>query len=228
MEKTNRICKTFIWQSFWYLTVIWKWFTKRDKNWKRMRWHVECRCICGKERTFMIQTLKDNQKSCWCRKTLIVNQTRIKHNKCSTRIYSIFKWIKQRCNNNNDKRYLTYWAKGIQCLWKDFEWFYKDMSVEYYKHVKKHWEKNTSIDRIDWTKSYYKENCRWATMKEQARNTKSNVFITYNWICLTVAWWVEKIWITRECFAWRVRRWWSMKEIVEIPKLTNQYDNRRY
>ena len=46
------------------------------------------------------------------------------------------------------------------------------MYDSYIKHVKEYWEKDTTIDRINWNLWYYKENCRWATVKEQAMNKK--------------------------------------------------------
>ena len=39
--------------------------------------------------------------------------------------------------------------------------------------------KGTSIDRIDATKGYFKENCRWATRTENMRNTRRNRLISF-------------------------------------------------
>lgn len=37
-----------------------------------------------------------------------------------------------------------------------------------------------SLDRIDGTKGYSPENCRWATATEQALNRKTNHWVTIN------------------------------------------------
>ena len=91
------------------------------------------------------------------------------------RFYRIFVGMRYRCNNPKSTNYKYYGGKGIKVLWNSYEEFFYDMYQSYIVHVKFHGEKNTTIDRIDPTKDYCKENCRWATYKVQANNkTNSN------------------------------------------------------
>ena len=75
---------------------------------------------------------------------------------------------------------------------------YEDMSKSY-----KEW---LTLDRIDVKWSYCKENCRWATMKEQQRNRGNNV--RYKWKCLSE--YREQIWMSK----------WVFDRLRYIKKLT--------
>lgn len=44
------------------------------------------------------------------------------------------------------------------------------MKDDYYIHLEKYWNINTTIDRIDNNWNYCKENCRWSTMRQQLEN----------------------------------------------------------
>ena len=72
--------------------------------------------------------------------------------------------MKKRCGRIDHKDYKNYGGKGVTVCdrWKDFDTFVQDMGLP---PSPKH-----SIDRIDGSKGYSKENCRWATWKEQTQN----------------------------------------------------------
>jgi hypothetical protein len=69
----------------------------------------------------------------------------------------------QRCTNPKHKDFLTYGGRGIViCIrWHRFHNFLKDMG---YKPI------GYTLDRINGNKDYGPDNCRWATLVEQARN----------------------------------------------------------
>lgn len=121
-------------------------------------------------------------------------------------IYKTWKHLKQRCNNKNNKDYHNYWWRWISYDPKrdKFEWFYEDMWNTY-----KEW---LSIDRIDNNWNYCKDNCRWATNKEQANNRWNNLLLEYNWLSLWLHERWNKLWIKRSLLA---QRYYVYKRPIE-------------
>lgn len=70
------------------------------------------------------------------------------------------------------------------------------------------YKRGLSLDRIDNNKGYFKENCRWATAKEQANNTikiERALRYTYLGITKTIKEWAEIIGIKRTTLDKRLR-----------------------
>lgn len=105
---------------------------------------------------------------------------RYKHWMSNSRVYSVFKQARNRCVKQEHPQYKNYWWRWIKFLWKDFSHFRWDMWDEYLIHCKKYWEKNTTLDRINVNWDYCKEDCRWATWKEQANNKRTCVWFNFD------------------------------------------------
>lgn len=97
----------------------------------------------------------------------IVARHKEKHNMYGTPEYVTWNNMIQRCHNKNRNEYVKYGAIGLYVCdrWRySFENFIEDMGNKP--------SPNYSIDRIDGTKGYFKENCRWADYHTQSINTR--------------------------------------------------------
>ena len=136
-----------------------------------------CKCDCGNDKVVRESDLKRGKsKSCKCLRgeNLALLNTKLKstHKKCKTTEYKSWSSIKSRCLNKKDKDYHNYGGRGITICenWKNsFENFLKDMGTKPNNEY--------SIDRINNNLGYFKENCKWANSKEQARNRRKNVIV---------------------------------------------------
>lgn len=144
------------------------------------------------------------------------------HGMFGTKFYFKYFAIVQRCNDPKATSYPRYGALGIKNLWSSFEEFRDDMYESYLEHVAEFGERQTTIDRIDSKGHYCKENCRWATMKEQARNTKKNHYLTFNGKTQTISAWAEETGVRPELISSRIRQGWPVENAIS-PKKFHRY-----
>ena len=131
----------------------------------------KCQCDCGNEIIRSSSNIINTTRHCGC----VKHSNAKKHGQGSTRLYRIWSGIKQRCLNPKAPPYKNYGGRGIKLFddWLDFEPFSQWAYANGYSD-------SLSIDRIDVNGNYEPNNCRWATMKEQANNRRTNVLIKFN------------------------------------------------
>jgi len=131
--------------------------------------HAEVRCACGNLYTAEVYSLKTERSTrCKeCKDRTIGNKNKT-HGLSHTRISQIWYGMIDRCYNPTSKNYKWYGAEGKTVCdeWKNsLSNFYLWASVNGY-------EDSLEIDRIDNSKGYSPDNCRWATRSTQCCNTR--------------------------------------------------------
>ena len=200
MKKIN-----LIGQRFGRLLVISE--ADRDKQ-QRVKWL--CRCDCGVEKVVQGRDLRRGKtKSCGCLNREVSAERNTTHGLCRTPDYQAWCAAKWRCTNPNNKHYANYGGRGIEFKFPDFETFLD--------HIGPKPSKAHSLDRIDNNGHYEPGNIRWALIKAQARNKRSNHMISYQGETLCIAEWAEKLGFKRTLIFCRLYKGWSVEKTLETP-----------
>lgn len=141
--------------------------------------------------------------------------TRYRHGMSDTRVHNIWLGMVDRCRNDRSG---NYGKRGIRVCsrWERFENFLADMGEPPGPRY--------SIDRIDVNGHYDPSNCRWATRKEQARNTRRNTHLTLRGETKTLVEWCEALGLKPPTVCVRLANGWSVERALTtpvIPRLGN-------
>jgi len=173
----------------------------------------ECSCECGKLVTVRAYSLKSGDTtSCGCFHIEQVIAKKTTHGMSSSRIYSIWVNMINRCYRPNTVNYDNYGGRGITVCdaWNTFDGFYADMGDPPSAH---------SLDRIDSNGNYTKENCRWATNLQQANNARTNRVLTFNGMSKTMSEWERYLGFSTGLVRHRLNRGWNVEKSLTTPLL---------
>lgn len=178
-----------------------------------------CKCQCGNVcYARPSHFLKGEYKSCGCLKGKRIAKFNTTHGGSRNPLYAEWRSIVSRCTDPSSFNYKDYGARGITVC---KEWL--DNPHAFYSWVDSVGGRppHSTLDRINNNDGYSPENCRWATMAEQARNRRSNIMITYNGKTQCIADWSLETGIHEETIRARYHRNCSVDDIFHVGHLPN-------
>lgn len=195
---------------FGWLTVL--------RNVQRNDWL--CRCECGVEVVVKgFKLLSGNNKSCGCLKRSVLGDATRTHGMANSRVkgyssraYGVWQAMRDRCSNPNRKDYYRYGGRGISVCerWaRSFEAFLEDMGEP---------PAGLTLDRIDNDAGYFKENCKWATRKEQVLNSTQVKHIVLDGTTRPLSEWLQQHGLSKYTYYRRKRAGLTDEEALKKEK----------
>lgn len=184
----------------------------------RTRWN--CRCDCGAETIVASGHLRNGHtQSCGCFRRQETARRKTKHggtkNRHQTPEFRCWVGMRQRCYNQNCTGFKYWGGKGVAICarWNGIDGFANFLADMGPKPTASH-----SIDRINSDGNYEPGNCRWATRKEQNRNTRQNRRITYAGKTQCLKDWAIELGMTFSALQHRLNdRGWSVHRAFTTP-----------
>jgi hypothetical protein len=179
----------------------------RGEKYKR-KIFLYCRCRCAE--LFWANkshVLNGHTTSCGCEGLKNRIASRTKHGATGSREFRQWVHAKQRCYNPKDKEYKRYGARGI---WMCKEW--KESFSKFLEDIGP-CPIGLTLERKNNNGPYSKDNCKWDTPKNQARNRRTSFLITYKKKTKTLAEWSEISGIKAGTLRRRILAWKDLDRV---------------
>jgi hypothetical protein len=171
-----------------------------------------CKCECGETTVVRADSVKSGRtKSCGCYHLKCASARNWKHGLTGTPMHNLWGSMISRCENPKHEAYENYGGRGIKVCerWHDFVNFNKDVGPRP--------SPSHSLDRIDNSGNYEPGNCRWATTRQQCRNTRVNRMLTFKGRTLCVISWAEEVNKPVNAIYCRLDRGWTTEDALTRP-----------
>lgn len=173
-----------------------------------------CKCDCGNTKEVLGASLKKGDtKSCGCYRKELVSKAMSAHKYPYPRLRTIWRNMIDRCENQNATSYPLYGAVGIDVC---KEWKNLDTFVEW--ALSNGYADDLTIDRVDGTKGYCPNNCRWVSKIQQQNNKRNNHLLTVDGKTDTIANWARYSGLSHSIISARIKMGWSDERAVLTPK----------
>lgn len=176
-----------------------------------------CHCDCGNSTEVTSSNLATGHTtSCGCQ--LVAARKENRKYAVEDKIeYGAWRSMKQRTGKRPGKNSQWYSEVTLCPSWEhSFDTFLRDMGK---KPSSQH-----SIERLDNSKGYSRDNCVWATPKEQANNRSTNLVLDHEGQSLTAAQWAERVDLKHTTLTARLRRGWDIATTLTAPLHTRIND----
>lgn len=172
-----------------------------------------CLCSCGTTTTVTTRNLRGTTTSCGCARREQAQTLNRIHGETETALHRRWQTMLTRVTNPNSEKFADYGGRGITIAerWlepdgRGFMNFRADMGDGF--------REDLTLDRIDVNGPYTPENCRWATAKQQARNTRRNRYLALWGQTKSLAEWCELLDLKYDATKRRLQRGWSVERTL--------------
>lgn len=199
--------------TFGRLTVL-----RRAPNDRRGQTYWVCLCVCDNETITRSASLKSGHaQSCGCLHVETAFNLSYKHGFSGTPECAALRGAFRRCNDPDDPGYHRYGGRGIK-VHEEYIFNSPNGVRNLIKDIGKRPSAEHSLDRINNHGNYEPGNVRWATGKEQQRNTRLNRLLTFNGKTQCVAAWAEELCLSLNMIRNRLKRGWTVERALTIKK----------
>lgn len=183
-----------------------------------------CQCDCGTKRIVIGRDLRNgSSQSCGCLHREIAAASSQKFASRDMRLYRIWCAMRKRCNNPKHPFYYVYGGRGIRVC---PEWE-TDFGAFQAWAVSHGYSPELTIDRINNDLGYCPQNCRWASIAEQANNHRNNKTIIYKGKKKTIAQWAKITGISYGTLLSRYNAGWSAEDMLTLQPSTLPRERKR-